>query len=107
MGKASKRKGNRIETEIVNLHRELGIDAARVPLSGSAGGEFSGDIRVAGLTAEVKARKDGAGFSVIERWLADRDILFLRRDRAMPLAVLPWRVYARMIAAFTKEHGGE
>ena len=59
----SRDKGNRREREIVQRHRDLGIDAQRVPLSGAAGGRFSGDIDLnpfgaedTTLTTEVKAR---------------------------------------------------
>jgi hypothetical protein len=34
---------------------------------------------------------------MLERWLGAADALFLRRDRAEPLVVLPWRVWARMV----------
>ena len=90
MGKFSRDKGGRIEREIVNLLKGEGIHAERVPLSGAAGGQFSGDIKFLDYVAEVKARKGGTGFKTIERWLGDNDMLFLRRDRAAPLVVMPW-----------------
>ena len=104
-GRKSKNKGSRIEREIVALHKELGVDAQRVPLSGAAGGHFSGDVDIyldgpdeAPWCGEVKARKDGAGFKVIEAWLGDdNDILFLRRNNATPLVVLPWASWVRLI----------
>ena len=99
MGKRSRDKGNRIERELVDLHHALGIGAERVPLSGAAGGSFTGDLRVEGIgVAEVKARGDGGGFVTIEKWLGDNDVLFLRRDRRKPLVVLPWNTYAKLIA---------
>ncbi len=103
-GRAPRRKGDRIEREIVALHRELGVNAERVPLSGAAGGSFSGDVDVyahgadaAPLVTEVKARASGAGFATLERWLGDNDALVLRRDRAEPMVVLPWRTWARIV----------
>ena len=42
------------------------------------------------LVAEVKARKNGSGFTQLEKWLSEYDVLFLRRDRADPLVLLPW-----------------
>jgi len=99
MGAKSRRKGGRIERELVNLHRDAGIDAQRVPLSGATGGAFSGDIRVGELVGEVKARASGEGFKTLERWLGKQDMLFLRRDRAAPLVVLPWRVYVELMRA--------
>lgn len=115
MPNRSKQKGSRIEREIVQLHRDIGIDAERVPLSGAAGGSFSGDIEITYckfddpyephpkpdlhmLRAEVKARSNGQGFATLERWKGDNDLLFLRRDRRPPLVVMDWETYAKLIA---------
>ena len=105
-GSAPRRKGDRIERELVHLHKALGVDAQRVPLSGAAGGRFSGDVDIypfgqdeGALVSEVKARSNGAGFATIERWLGDNDLLFLRRDRADPMVVLPWKTYVRLLKA--------
>jgi hypothetical protein len=58
-----------------------------------------GDGRdAAPLVAEVKARQGGAGFMVVEKWLGDYDPLALRRDHAEPIIVLPWRIWARLVA---------
>lgn len=104
MAKASRDKGARVEREMVERHLAIGVRAERVPLSGAAGGSFAGDLRVWAhgedvppLSAEVKARKDGAGFATIERWLGDLDLIFLRRDRRPPLVVLPWETYQRLV----------
>ena len=97
MGKASRDKGNRIEREIVNLLKDSGIHAERVPLSGAAGGLFTGDITFLDYIAEVKARKGGTGFKTIERWLGDNDMLFLRKDRSAPLVVNPWDKFIRLL----------
>jgi Holliday junction resolvase len=101
-GKRHRQKGTRRELEIVHLHRELGADALRVPLSGAAEGH-PGDvlIKLQGdtLRGEVKARKSGEGFVTLERWLGANDFLFLKRDRAEPVVVLPWPTYERLIRA--------
>ena len=68
-GAASRRKGSRIEREIVNRHREIGIHAERVPLSDADKGSFAGDVIVAEMVAEVKARSGGSGFKTLERRL--------------------------------------
>lgn len=102
-GKASRAKGDRIEREIVEAHHAVGVRCERVPLSGAAGGSFSGDLRVDGdLVAEVKARGNGSGFLTIERWLAGNDLLFLRADKRKPLVVMPWDLYADLISAAKK-----
>lgn len=100
MGKMSRDKGQRIERELVHLHQAAGLDASRVPLSGAAGGPYSGDLRIGDLRAEVKARASGSGFKQLEAWLADHDMLFLRRDRQRPLVVMPWATYEKLMVAY-------
>ena len=104
MGKPSRDKGGRVEREIVTRHKAIGIHAERVPLSGAAGGRFKYDVDVyafgrdeAPLVSEVKARKHGAGFATLERWMGDADILFLRRDRQEPMVVVPWGTWIRLL----------
>jgi Holliday junction resolvase len=104
-GRKSRDKGNRIEREIVDRHKALGTHAERYPLSGASRFRGSGhdiDLYLFGrddapIVAEVKGRKSGAGFTTIEKWLAEYDALFLRRDNADPVVVLPWRVWARIL----------
>lgn len=101
----SKRKGNRAERELVNLHKEIGVDCVRIPLSGAVGGQFSGDLEIGLLgKAEVKARKGGQGFKTIERWLGDNALLFLRRDNAEPMVVMPWKTYKRLWSEINEAH---
>lgn len=99
-GRRSRNKGARREREFVELHRVLGVEANRVPLSGAAEG-FKGDIHLTlrgrALQAEVKARANGSGFTTLEKWLGDNDALFLRRDRADAMVVLPWRTWAWLV----------
>lgn len=105
MSKMERDKGVRIEREIVDAHKRIGIHAERYPLSGASRFRGQGhdiDIYALGkdeapLVAEVKARADGAGFAMLERWLGEYDVLFLRRDRQEPMVVLPWSVWARLI----------
>jgi hypothetical protein len=49
------------------------------------------------LVAEVKKRKGGAGFTQLERWLGEYDLLVLRRNHADPMIVLPWRTWAALL----------
>ena len=107
----SKRKGSRIEYEIRDRHISAGIEARRVPFSGSIGTlrpeltSMRGDVQILDgeFIAEVKARKSGTGFKTIEGWLGDNDMLFLRRDRQPPLVVLPWKVYVRLMKSFASK----
>ena len=47
--------------------------------------------------AEVKGRKNGAGFATLGRWRAEYDRLLLRHNNADPLVLLPWRMCADMV----------
>ena len=98
-GARHRRKGDRVERELVELHR------GRYPLSGASQFRGSGhDLDVyawpeeAPLVAECKARKSGAGFKQLEHWLGEYDALFLRRSHADPLVVNPWRIWAAMLS---------
>jgi Holliday junction resolvase len=105
-GAKHRQKGDRIERELVELHKALGIHAERYPLSGASRFRGSGhdlDIYAFGrdqapLVAEVKARKDGQGFATLEKWLGEFDVLALRRNNAEPMIVLPWRTWAALLA---------
>jgi Holliday junction resolvase len=76
-GRRSRDKGNRAERALVRVLQDHGFAAERVPLSGSAGGRYKGDLTVSLLgierCAEVKVR----------------DLLIVRADRREPLVVLP------------------
>jgi len=104
-GARHRRVGNACEREVVDRHRDLGVKAERYPLSGATRFRGSGhdvDIYAFGtdeapIVAEVKKRRNGAGFTQLERWLGDYDLLVLRRNHADPMIVLPWRVWARLL----------
>ena len=49
------------------------------------------------LVAELEVRKSGDGFVQLEQWLGDYDALFLRRNNADFVVLLPWRVWARLL----------
>lgn len=82
---------------MVGKLRVQGLPAERVPLSGSAGGRFAGDlICVIGghtLRGEVKARAQAKGWQTIKDWIKEADLLFLVEDHHKPLVVLPWETW--------------
>jgi hypothetical protein len=45
---------------------------------------------------EVKSRKNGSGFALLEKWLGEYQV-FLRRNRADPLVVLPWSTWVALL----------
>jgi len=102
MASRSKLKGNRGENKIVALCVEAGYPAHRVPLSGAAGGEFSGDVFIDGLLnrriiTEVKSRSSKNIFwKKIKDYLTDNDALFLIEDRHDPLIVVPLSTFFDM-----------
>ncbi len=100
MGRMERSKGARVEREIVSLHQDAGIHAEKVSRSGYVGEDLQiiGDLRV-----EVKARRNGNGFSTLEEWLGDCDVLFLRRNNAKPMVYLPWTTWLRLVKALAKD----
>jgi Holliday junction resolvase - archaeal type len=96
-GKHSRDKGARNEREFVNLHKEMGVDAERIPLSGANKGSFSGDVRIVGLIGECKVRRNG--FKQLYDWLDhdDADFLVLRSDRKEWLIVIRFSLWERIL----------
>lgn len=105
-GRKHKQKGDRVERKIVALHKAAGIMAERIPLSGAAGGSFSGDLKLElgeGLLGEVKARKEAAGWKTIKTWLGNNDVLFLVEDCCEPLVVLTWASYQAVLQGMAEK----
>lgn len=104
-GARHRRKGNRIERELIDRHKAVGIHAERYPLSGASRFRGSGhdlDLYAFGrdeapIVAEVKGRKSGAGFATLEKWLGEFDALFLKRNNADPMVCLPWRTWIALL----------
>ena len=104
-GAKHRQKGDRVERELVERHKAIGVHAERYPLSGASrfrGSSHDIDIYPFGreeapIVAESKARKSGEGFTQLENWLDTYDVLFLRRNNADPLIVLPWRMWAALL----------
>jgi hypothetical protein len=70
-------------------------------LSGAAGGQWSGDIRVPLLNREyrVEVKVRGDGFKQLYTWLAGSDLLIVKADRRDPLAVLPLELMVELMLA--------
>jgi hypothetical protein len=97
MGMKSRRKGAAFEREVVTFHRDLGLAAERIPLSGAAKGSFAGDLRLGPWTVECKRRADG--FRELYTWLAhdNADLLVLRADRQDLLVVLNQTTWLQLL----------
>ena len=109
MGKLSRTKGVRTELELVNLHRKIGIESERVPLSGATGYQNNGqdiDCYIRGrdeAPAVCQVKRNLRGVKGMLNALGDADALFLRYDaepgQLVPEVVvcMPWRTYERLL----------
>jgi hypothetical protein len=100
-GRRPRDKGNRAERALVRLLQGRGFAAERVPLSGSAGGRFGGDVTVPllGVDRCVEVKVRGTGFGQLYDWLEGRDLLVARADRREPLVILPLRLAVEIAQA--------
>ncbi len=100
-GRASRQKGGRFERAAVALFQDHGIAAERVPLSGAAGGSFTGDLSVPILGADrkIEAKIRAGGFKRIYSWLAGNYAVVYRRDRDEPLITLRLADFAELAIA--------
>jgi Holliday junction resolvase len=98
-GKAPRQKGNRFEREIVATLCGAGLDAFRIPLSGSMRG-FKSDcvIRLAERELTIEAKSRARGFAFIYKAIEDADILCIKADRAEALAVMPLAELAALLS---------
>ena len=90
-----------MEREIVTQLNDAQIPAERVPLSGAAGGSYTGDIVINdNIRVEVKASKNGEGFKTLEEWKGNNDMLILKRNHYDPMVVLDWKMFLSMMQSF-------
>jgi len=89
-GRASRQKGDRFERECVNVLNASGIFTERVPLSGAAGGSFSGDLEVilGGKRRKVECKMRKRAWKDLYAWLQENYALFIRANQEQSLVVL-------------------
>ena len=102
----NKRRGYEVEREVVKLWQGLGVPCKRILASGAFkhyGKDLAGDIRLNGLTVEVKRRKNGTGFASLYKWLEqdNSQMLICRADAKKRLYVIPEEVMVQ----FAKDMG--
>ena len=99
--KHSKRKGARIEREIVAMLQEAGIQAKKVSRMYGPDEDILIDTPLypkCPLVCEVKGRASARGnWQKVADWLDGKHVLFLKADRHAPLVVLPWAVWAEIV----------
>jgi Holliday junction resolvase len=103
MGKPSRDKGRRYELEVVQWHKDLGLRAERVPLSGAARYQGNGgdvDLYAFGpdaapIIAECKIR---AKLPKCWRdWMGDSDATFMRDNHGETIVLLPVKTWVRLV----------
>ncbi len=100
-----RRKGSRVERELVDMFGEHGLRAKRVPLSGVMQ-HYKHDVIVEGLNVEVKSRA-ASRWKVLEEWLGDAHILAVKEDRRRFYFFVGEVAMARLLCAWRDmiEHG--
>tara|TARA_B100000963_G_scaffold360767_1_gene392972 strand:- start:699 stop:1061 length:363 start_codon:yes stop_codon:yes gene_type:complete len=107
MAGKNRRKGDYHERQITKWLQEIGIKAKRQPLSGSLGGEYSGDIVINigknRLVAEVKYR-DKSNFP--NPFTVIRDMLIYKRKVGTPKTIIMFDgdVFEKVIIPLIKEN---
>jgi hypothetical protein len=100
-GRRPRNKGRRLEQQLAAFLQRAGIAAERVPLSGSAGGKYSGDLSVPilGVDRVCECKCRSKGFDQLYRWLDQRELLFVRQDWCAPLVILPIGLFIEIALA--------
>ena len=100
-GKAPRQKGNRLERELVNYFKSVGLLAHRVPYSGSMVG-YKGDVQltVKGTKFVLEAKSRQSGFKFLYDSLGDNNLLCIKRDRDKPLIIMDIENFIRIIRCY-------
>ena len=98
MSSKSKQKGYRTEYNLVKRFQVAGIDAKRQVLSGALP-EHPHDIKIKNpdMIVEVKARKNGAGFKTLKRWMGSADALIMHEDHEESLVAIALPLFIDLI----------
>ena len=98
MSSKSKKKGYRTEYNLVKRFQVAGIDAKRQVLSGALP-DHPHDIKIKNpdMIVEVKARKNGAGFKTLKRWMGSADALIMHEDHEESLVAIALPLFIDLI----------
>ena len=102
-GKAPRQKGNRFERQIVNWLKESGLNAFRVPYSGSMA-NFKGDVQINTKQRQytVEAKSRSGGFKFLYDNLGINDMLIVRKDREKPLVIIDFNLLVHFLKSVDK-----
>tara|TARA_Y100000033_G_scaffold50590_1_gene61492 strand:+ start:50 stop:514 length:465 start_codon:yes stop_codon:yes gene_type:complete len=94
----SKQKGYRTEYNLVKRFQVAGIDAKRQVLSGALP-DHPHDIKIKNpdMIVEVKARKNGAGFKTLKKWMGSADALIMHEDHEESLVAIALPLFIDLI----------
>ena len=98
-GAAPKRKGSAGERELVNILKEAGIEAQRVPLSGATE-NYPGDVYLPEIDKRIEVKRRKEGMKAIYKWLAqspDVSYVAFRVDRQPWLVAMPIEEFIALI----------
>ena len=98
MSSKSKQKGYRTEYNLVKKFQVAGIDAKRQVLSGALP-DHPHDIKIKNpdMIVEVKARKNGAGFKTLKRWMGSADALIMHEDHEESMVAIALPLFIDLI----------
>lgn len=98
MSSKSKQKGYRTEYNLVKRFQVAGIDAKRQVLSGALP-DHPHDIKIKNpdMIVEVKARKNGAGFKTLKRWMGSADALIMHEDHEESMVAIALPLFINLI----------
>jgi len=92
----NKRRGNAFERELVQMAKDMGLDAVRAYGSDgrSLGKSEKVDVMVGEVTIQAKKRAKIAEYIKIP---SDVDMVVIRENRGKPLAIVPFEKILRLI----------
>ena len=98
MSSKSKQKGYRTEYNLVKRFQVAGRDAKRQVLSGALP-DHPHDIKIKNpdMIVEVKARKNGAGFKTLKKWMGSADALIMHEDHEESLVAIALPLFIDLI----------
>lgn len=100
MPNPQRQKGDRFEREVVEIFREAGVPAVRVPLSGSAGGPFDADVEIVfeGQKHKIECKIRKRAWSDLYSWISGNFALIIRCNNQKPLVVIPLSTFSKLVA---------